>query len=472
MQRLAVIFVFIGTGALAWGQATVMRDIRIWPQQDVTRAIIEFSADFEVSHGRLSNPERVFFDIPNSTMQLSQASGKRYYATSIEGRMVQKLRVAESDSGTTRLVFDLAGADSKFTVSELANPPRLVIEWRTAPGKTASPSSSGPARVSAAPAAPRTEAPKTVVPRITVQQMRDEAKRAAAGKPVDPPPASSPVTAQPPGTQVPAAQKTDGVRAVSVPANKANRSMTRTLGLKLTKIVIDPGHGGNDFGASSQSGKIHEKDLVLDVALRLGALLADELGAEVVYTRTDDTFVPLERRTAFANAARADLFVSIHANASRNRKVAGPETFFLNFSGPPDAMEVAARENATSSQHIFELDSLLKKIALNDKASESREFAAHVQTSLRELASSARIPNTRDRGVKHAPFVVLIGASMPSILTEIGFVSNSREETLMAKPSHRQKIAEALAKGISQYANTLSRFEVAAGDRSSGHNSR
>jgi N-acetylmuramoyl-L-alanine amidase len=230
----------------------------------------------------------------------------------------------------------------------------------------------------------------------------------------------------------------------------------------LGRIVLDPGHGGNDFGTSSANG-LHEKELVLDVAKRLGQLLEEQLGSEVIYTRDDDRFVSLERRTEFANEQKADLFISIHANSSPFKQAAGPETYFLNFTSTREALEVASRENASSGKTIFELKDLLQKIALNEKLTESRDFAAKVQSSM--IAMTKGAAPQRDRGVKRAPFVVLIGAQMPSILSEIGFVSNPREEALLKRSEYRQKIAEALAKGIVQYATSLSRFQVAQATR-------
>lgn len=234
--------------------------------------------------------------------------------------------------------------------------------------------------------------------------------------------------------------------------------MTRALGLKIRRVVLDPGHGGHDQGSAGPTGLL-EKELVLDVALRLGELITANLGSEVVYTRNDDQFVPLETRTKIANESRADLFVSIHANSSTIRTVSGVETYFLSFTTSKDAMDVAARENATSERSVFELRDLLQKIALQEKIEESREFAARVNSALYRVWSPTG--PTRNRGVKKAPFVVLIGASMPSILTEIGFLSNPRDERELRKPETRQKIAEALFKGISQYADSLGSFAVA-----------
>ena len=223
--------------------------------------------------------------------------------------------------------------------------------------------------------------------------------------------------------------------------------------------MIDAGHGGNDVGTHGPSG-YYEKDLTLDVAQRLGALIEERMGSEVVYTRSDDTYVGLEERTRIANQHEADLFLSIHANSSPYRAAAGVETYVLNFTTSKTALELAARENATSERSIHELHELLEKIALKDKIDESREFASKLQTSL-SVVSRSSTQAARNRGVKTAPFVVLIGAAMPSVLAEIGFLTNSAEETLLRKPEHRQKIAEALYKGIAAYADTLSRIDVA-----------
>jgi N-acetylmuramoyl-L-alanine amidase len=226
--------------------------------------------------------------------------------------------------------------------------------------------------------------------------------------------------------------------------------MTRALGLKIGRIVIDPGHGGHDTGTIGPSG-LMEKDFCLDVALRLGKMIKDKLpGTEVIYTREDDTFVPLENRTALANQVRADLFISIHANSSRDARVRGVETYYLNFAASDDALEVAARENALSQGSVNELQDLLKKIARNEKIEESRELAVEIQENLAKRLQ--RVTRTqKNRGVKKAPFVVLIGANMPSVLAEVSFLSNPTDEALMKKAEHRTRIAEGLFKGVENY---------------------
>src|SRR5262249_34587091 len=234
----------------------------------------------------------------------------------------------------------------------------------------------------------------------------------------------------------------------------------RALGLKIGKIVIDPGHGGHDTGTIGPQG-LEEKELVLEVSRRLGKLLRTRMGADVVYTRKDDTFIPLEARTAIANQALADLFVSIHANSSRDPNARGVETYYLNFTSSSEAPEVAARENAASDKSIHELQDLVKKIALKEKIEESREFASDVQRSLHSGLSS-KSPGIRDPGVKKAPFVVLIGANMPSILAEISFVSNPGDERRLETAEYRQRIAESLYRGIAKYVSGLSGVRVAS----------
>jgi N-acetylmuramoyl-L-alanine amidase len=234
------------------------------------------------------------------------------------------------------------------------------------------------------------------------------------------------------------------------PTADGETSLVRALGLKIGRIVIDAGHGGHDSGTLGVGG-IEEKDVVLDVALRLGKLLHDRLGAEIVYTRADDTFIPLETRTAIANKAQADLFISVHANSSQDASARGVEVYYLNFTSDPEAMTVASRENAVSTQSVHELSDLVKKIALKDKIDESRELAADVDQSLYAGLTKGNA-GLKDRGVKKAPFVVLIGANMPSILAEISFVTNPDDADELGRPAYRERVAESLYKGVARYA--------------------
>jgi N-acetylmuramoyl-L-alanine amidase len=221
--------------------------------------------------------------------------------------------------------------------------------------------------------------------------------------------------------------------------------------------VIDPGHGGHDPGTSGPKG-LQEKDLVLDVALRLDRLVRQELGAEVILTRSTDVYPPLEERTAIANSRGADLFLSIHANAARNPRARGIETYFLNFAQNPHAEAVAARENAISPATLKDLQNLVKAITLNSKIDESRDFAAAVQEHM--VAGVRQEHPIPDRGVHTAPFYVLIGANMPAVLAEIGFVSNPDDERRLKTPEYREVLARSLLRGVKSYLEALNRTQM------------
>jgi N-acetylmuramoyl-L-alanine amidase len=287
----------------------------------------------------------------------------------------------------------------------------------------------------------------TTTPSTTRRSTR-AAKRAADDVP--------PATAGAPG--VPAAPE-PAAAAENTSGGRVPSSMMRALGLKINRIVIDAGHGGHDSGTLGPGG-IEEKDVVLDVALRLGKLLKQRLGADVIYTRSDDTFIPLETRTAIANQAQADLFISIHGNSSPDAGARGVEVYYLSFTSSADALEVAARENAVSNESIHQLSDLVKKIALSDKISESRAFAEDVDESLYAGLEEGNA-GLKDRGVKKAPFVVLIGANMPSILAEISFLTNPNDAQELREPEYRERIAESLYRGVSRYVGSMNGMRVA-----------
>jgi N-acetylmuramoyl-L-alanine amidase len=229
-------------------------------------------------------------------------------------------------------------------------------------------------------------------------------------------------------------------------------SIARQLGLGVSRIVIDAGHGGHDPGAKGKG--VTEAEVVLDVALRLEKLLQKVPGIEVILTRRTDDFIELPERTAIANREGADLFLSIHANASPNAQARGIETYFLNFANNVSAAAVAARENANSTQAMGALPDFVKAIALNNKLDESRDLATQVQHAMFERMKGTN-KTLKDLGVKQAPFVVLIGAAMPSVLAEISFVTNPQEARLIKSNQYRQKIAESLFEGIRKYQTSL-----------------
>jgi N-acetylmuramoyl-L-alanine amidase len=468
--------------------------VRFWSLGDVTRIAIESDGDFSVHSDRLENPDRLFFDLSGAKPTLGP---KGMTVIPVSDALVRQIRVAETQHGVTRVVLDLERA-ADATTSHLDNPNRLIIEVRAVGGaaplppaskapidteaidtktpeyrtftppqgqkpfeasaRLASPASfDAPPIVRPQPSAPSATAnavPKLSPPAINPATLK--AAPAAVLAKVSTPMATSSIV------PAPALIPTPAPEMAALPAKRnslGGRSMIRVLGLKVGRIVIDPGHGGHDTGTVGPEG-LREKDLVLDVSKRLGALIEERMNSEVIYTRLDDTFIPLEQRTDIANQAKADLFLSIHANSSPLRSAAGVETYYLNFTTSKAALDLAARENAGSQKSIFELQDLLEKIALKDKVDESREFANRIQSALYSFSAKNDI-HARDRGVRKAPFVVLIGASMPSVLAEIGFISNAHDESIMKRPEYRQRLAESLYKGLASYAGTLSHFQVA-----------
>ncbi|MCH8268335.1 MAG: N-acetylmuramoyl-L-alanine amidase, partial [Acidobacteria bacterium] len=349
----------------------------------------------------------------------------------------------------SRVVLDL-GNITDYTVFELPNPYRLVIdihgegspgdELADAQAQTPLAGQGGNARSDGAASSEKTQEELSA-------SAAETAKSAGASE-------NAVATAEPAFGKIHTAQ----------PNGDGSHSLIRALGLKIGRITIDPGHGGRDTGTIGPSGLL-EKDLVLDVARRLGPLIVERLGSEVVYTRQDDRFVPLETRTAIANEKRSDLFISIHVNSSRSRSARGIETYYLNFTTDAEALEVAARENAVSQESIYQLQDLVQRIAQQEKMGESKEFAARIQSALwKNIGNGAR--PMKNRGVKKAPFVVLIGANMPSVLTEVSFLSNPQDEKLLRTDEHRQKIAEALYAGIEEYVDSLSGVKVARSEDS------
>jgi len=430
------------TAGMVSAQKLAVTSLRHHSLPELTRITVELSGEFRQRHDRLSNPPRVYFDIESA--RIGPGVARR---TDLNDGRVSRIRIAQTTPTVTRIVIDLAG-DVDLRTS--AHPRRLLIELR----RHGPPADAAPV-VSRPPLPPRAGDPlPDHVARFQPETRATPPEPALVASPM--PVAAADATATPP----PVVPRDPGLVPNPAQRNRGGgRSLTRVLGLKLGKVVIDPGHGGHDVGTTS-GGRILEKNLVLDVSKRLAVLIEERLGGEVILTRTEDVFMPLERRTEIANEQKADLFLSIHANSSPYRAVTGAETYYLNFTTSREDLEVAARENAGSERSIHDLSELVRKIALKDKLEESREFAARIQSSLHELHARTN-SKSRNRGVKKAPFVVLIGASMPSVLTEIGFVSNAREENLLKTGDYRQKLADAIYNGIEKYAETLSHFKEA-----------
>ncbi len=499
LKALALVACLAACSLAASPQITA---VRFWSLGEVTRVAIQTDSEAQYHVERIDSPERIFLDLAGVRRQ---PGTRGMQVIPVNDRLVKQIRIALAQPGVIRVVLDLE-MRADYSISQLTDPDRIMIELRLAGHGTAMPperSVTGSHVIEQPPPQPtptplpaikvspatalRPEPPKIVAVAATAPPATEP--RASASGPATPghsvPPAteprasaSAPSTIDHPPSTLPLVAKAepDPVAPITRPPLSANhaapeqtalaakrdshgdRSLIRALGLKLDRVVIDPGHGGHDTGTIGPTG-LMEKDLVLDVAHRLGALITQRLGSEVVYTRSDDTFIPLEERTNIANEKKADLFLSIHANSSQLPHIAGSETFYLNFTTSEDALEVAARENATSQTSIHDLQTLVQRIALNEKVQESRELANILQRAM--YSGLPRNRSFKNRGIKKAPFVVLIGAQMPSVLAEIAFLSNPRDESLLKKPDYRQKVAEALLRGISQYADALSHLQVA-----------
>ncbi len=464
---------------------------------------IDLGDSVQYEAARVPHPDRIYFDLHNAKLS-PELAGKTFDVT--DDGFLKKIRAAQFSGDVIRIVLDVNDV-TDYSAFLLPNPYRLIIDIHGGTTSANAPAANTPAPGTIVPSAatartgsshpapdvavdtstqpvPNTTSHRTHntgdVASLSAQPGKVQATAAPTSKPIaatvpqselvnemsgassssktsgdaanvnvaPAPDTSSDTTPAPVTTRRGKHSKTAAVAAA--PAHEADptadgqRSLARALGLKIGRVVIDAGHGGHDSGTLGAGG-IEEKDVVLDVALRLGKLLHDKLGVEVIYTRSDDTFIPLETRTAIANKAQADLFISIHANSSSDDSARGVETYYLNFTSDPTALEVAARENAVSQSSVYQLSDLVKKIAMKDKIDESRELAQDVDSS---LYAGLQHGNTglKNRGIKKAPFVVLIGANMPSILTEISFVTNPRDAAQLETSDYRERVAESIYK--------------------------
>jgi N-acetylmuramoyl-L-alanine amidase len=432
---------------------TRVTDIQTLNTDNFTRIVVtlEDTVKFESAH--IASPDRIYFDLHKANV----GPGLSKKTIDVQNGLLKSVRLGQNREGVVRLVLDVDGARD-YKAYLVSNPYRLVIEVRNnANVTTVKNGSSAPVSTVSVSAAKKEDTGNTD-PKPT-DNLSDPSSAAtnksataklAAKLAASPAEKSTPIKTKPANTSAAALKPPTEPK----PTRDGQHSLTRALGLKIGRIVIDPGHGGHDTGTIGPHG-LMEKDLCLDVALRLGHLIEQKLpGAEVIYTRKDDTFIPLEQRTAMANEAKADLFISIHANSSHDHEARGIETYYLNFATSEESLEVATRENALSQEGLHDLQDLVKKIARNEKIEESKEFASDVQDSLTrrmQLVSQGE----KNRGVKKAPFVVLIGANMPSILSEISFISNPSDEKLLRKGDQRQRVADGLYRGIAAYLDNL-----------------
>lgn len=442
---------------------TTIKEIRRAVLPDAVRITIELDGEVPFHEERIGDPARVFVDLPSTRAVPSLVDQTLRFEGDAD--IVRQVRVGRHPNNTTRIVLDAAGVTS-YSVYPLYSPYRLVIDCVRVPAAVAM-TNTVLARVQPTPkeAAPLPHANTDMATRglapiasrslMTnwVRKMPDVSPRAAtllalARESAEGAPKAAAATRAPePAPLAPS------------PVTSGGLSIARQLGLGVSRIVIDAGHGGHDPGAKGKG--FNEADLVLDVALRLEKLLQKVSGVEVILTRRTDDFIPLPERTAIANREGADLFLSIHANASTNTQAHGIETYFLNFANNQSAAAVAARENAASTQSMGGLPDFVRAIAQNNKLDESRDFALHVQRAMVDRQKAAN-KALKDLGVKQAPFVVLIGANMPSVLAEMGFVTNAQEAKLLKGNAYRQRIAESLFAAIRKYQSSLKNVATVA----------
>ncbi len=420
-----------------------LTDIHDWVGSNYTRVVIWVQHRVNYDTLRLTHPDRIVLDFANT--EVSPALKARTFP--VENGFLQQIRIGQFKPTVTRVVLDVRKLE-EYSVFPLPNPFRLIVDIHGPPAT--------PVRPARQEEMART-APIRAEPRERARSSEAARSGAPSEKTTPPPTETAALNHRPPTLQT---ERVIPEVLVQPPLPVSGTpTLIRALGLKVARIVIDPGHGGHDTGAIGPGG-IEEKNVVLDVALRLRRLLQEKTGAEVFMTRTTDKFVPLEERTAIANRDDADLFISIHANASRDPYARGIETYYLNFTTDPEALRVAARENATSQESVHELSDLIRKIALNEKVEESEQFADDVQEAMVHHMDRIGDPQP-NRGVKKAPFVVLIGADMPSILCEISFLTDPTDARLLREPAYRQQIAEALYRGVVKYMRTLGTMTIA-----------
>ena len=406
---------------------------------DAVRITLALDREVPYREETLTGPARVFFDLKGVEAAPDLVDAVLRYPTDA----VRQIRVGRHPNSTVRVVLDLEGVN-RHSVYALYNPFRVVIDCEPiVPSVARTAAVTLPVTPPVAPPVAPLVAPP--VARAIAREVERETLPVVSRETAAP---AAPVEARP-TTPV-------GVPSPAPAAANANRaggfSLARQLGLGVSRIVIDPGHGGHDPGAQVKG--LAEADLTLDVALRLEALLQKEPGIEVVLTRRTNVYIPLEERTAIANREDADLFLSIHANASRNASARGVETYFLSFAATPEAEAVAARENSAHAGEMHKLPDIIRAIALNTKLDESQDLAGMVQEALvTRLRRSNK--NVRNLGVKKAPFVVLIGAGMPSVLAEVSFLTNKQELQLLRSAPYKQRIAEALHAAVMRYRRSL-----------------
>jgi N-acetylmuramoyl-L-alanine amidase len=398
LTRATAILILLATAAAIPAKGPVrLENIRYYSYPEYTRVVLDLSGSIKIAEKVLKSGDggRLFFDLKNCRLSAAYPYEKQSEIR-IEAGNLQRIRIGKWQTQTIRVVFDFdkIGKYNRFT---LTSPFRIVFDiYRQAEFVSRS------------------------------QQTREQA-----------PPA---VEDSPPGGRQ--------------PGGPGSPSIARQLGLGVHRIVIDPGHGGKDPGTVNRLLGMQEKDITLDIGKRLNAILNEHKELEVILTRPRDEYVPLEERAAIANSNQGDIFVSIHTNSAPRREARGVESYYLNVTADPWAMQVAAQENAMSRKSMAEMRTILDQILRNSKISESKILSQFIQDSM--VANLKRQYDAiDDLGVKKAPFYVLLGAEMPSALVEVSFLSNRDEARRLSSPEYRQCVAAGLYLGIINFIQSL-----------------
>ena len=376
--------------------SAVLNEMKYWSNPDYTRISLELDRDVtweahELGKGGSGKPGRIYIDLKRTRL------GKSIKDVTIGDGLLKGARVGQYKADVVRVVLDTENIKD-YKIFPLSDPARLVIDVR---GERPTEISRLEPSISAAPE------------RAIMTKLEEQA----------------------------------------VVAEKKTRPAKKPLISKIRRIVVDPGHGGHDPGAVGPSG-IQEKDVVLAIGLRLRELFKEELGVDVVMTRSTDIFIPLEERTAIANKVGADLFLSVHANAAPNRSAAGIETYYLNLAKTDKVAQLAAKENGTSLEKVSVLQAILFDLMANYKLNDSAHLADEVQKSLHKKIRTIH-SDVKNLGVKQGPFYVLVGASMPSILVETAFLSNAVEESRLKDPAYQEMAAQGILEGVRSYITSL-----------------
>lgn len=433
-----------------------LNGIRYWSNDSYTRVVIDVTRPVSFKKNQLVESKRFYIDMEDSSVQ-----GFPDRDIEVKNGILKKIRVGQFDPTTVRIVLELDDIE-RYKIFTLTDPYRIIIDLY---GHSQPQAAAQPPEEPKEPKEPKEKETPRQDPAVqeprqeTVQEARQEAlhevrqEARLEAKQEQKQEQSLKAETEPskPKPKAKVASKQHYKEEARLPSPAQMKE--KPNGKK--KIVIDPGHGGHDTGAIGETG-VMEKDLVLDISLKMAALLKKEYGYDVILTRTKDVFISLDERTAIANSNNADLFISVHVNANNESSVNGYETYFLNWSNNKEDIAVAARENAITVKKMeslkSELGMILDSLARESKRDESLRLAHLVQKSVvSTVRGSGDYNPVRDIGVKQALFYVLVGASMPAALVELSFITNPQQEQYLKTKAYRHTLAKAVAGGIENY---------------------